>query len=89
MEPPRRKNRLQHATVTGLVTDHDPRVPMPGSVIVKAYRGRTILVRVLAAGFERDGRRFASLSAVAKDITGTKWNGLAFFGLAKPRANGR
>jgi hypothetical protein len=89
MEHPRRRNRLQHATVTGLVSGHDPRVPMVGSVIVREYRGRTILVRVLAAGFEWDGRRFASLSAVAKDITGTKWNGLAFFGLAKTRANGR
>jgi len=89
MEQSRRRDRLQHSTVTGLVSDHDPRVPMPGSVIVKEYRGRTILIRVLAAGFEWEGRRFASLSAVAKDITGTKWNGLAFFGLAKPRANGR
>jgi len=89
MEQSSRRDRLQNATVTGLVTDHDPRVPMPGSVIVKEYRGRTILVRVLAAGFEWDGRRFASLTAVAKDITGTKWNGLAFFGLAKTRANGR
>jgi len=86
---PRRQDRLQHATVTGLVSDHDPRVPMPGSVIVKGYRGRTIFVRVLSTGFEWDGRRFASLSAIAKDITGTKWNGLAFFGLAKTRANGR
>jgi hypothetical protein len=84
----RRHNHLQHATVAGLVSDHDPRVPMPGSVIVKAYRGKTILVRVLATGFECDGRRFASLSALAKDITGTKWNGLAFFGLAKTRVNG-
>jgi len=89
MTPPRGQGHLQHATVTGLVSDHDPRVPMPGSVIVKEYRGRTILVSVLAAGFEWDGRRFASLSAIAKDITGTKWNGLTFFGLAKTRANGR
>jgi hypothetical protein len=85
----RRQDRLQHATVTGLVSDHDPRVPMPGSVIVKEYHGKTIFVRVLASGFEWDGRRFASLSAIAQDITGTKWNGLAFFGLAKKRANGR
>jgi len=89
IERTRRPDGLRHATVTGLVSDHDPRVPMPGSVVVKEYRGRTILVRVLAAGFEFDGRRFASLSAIAKDVTGTKWNGLAFFGLAKTRTNGR
>jgi hypothetical protein len=84
-----RSDSPRHATVTGLVSDHDPRVPMPGSVIVKEYRGRRILVRVLDAGFEWDGRHFLSLSAVARDITGTKWNGLAFFGLAKTRASGR
>lgn len=78
-----------HATVTRLVSDHDPRLPMPGSVIVKEHRGRTLIVRVLNDGFEFDGRHFTSLSAVAKDITGTKWNGLAFFGLSKGHPNGR
>jgi hypothetical protein len=80
---------LPRATVTGIVSDHDPRLPMPGSVIVKEYRGRNILVQVVDDGFEYDGRRFTSLSAIAREITGTKWNGLAFFGLAKERARGR
>jgi hypothetical protein len=80
---------LPHATVTGIVSDHDSRIPMPGSILIKEYRGKTVLVRVLDTGFEYDGRRFASLSAIAKAITGTKWNGLAFFGLAKTRVNGR
>lgn len=84
----RRNEHLQHATVTGLVSNHDARIPMPGSLIVKEYRGRTIFVRVLPTGFECDGRRFASLSAIAKEITGTKWNGPAFFGLARRKANG-
>lgn len=83
-----RNDQLRHSTVTRIVSDHDPRIPMPGSVIVKEYRGGSIHIRVLASGFEWDGRRFASLTAIAKDITGTKWNGLAFFGLAKSRANG-
>jgi hypothetical protein len=78
-----------HATVTGIVSDHDPRLPMPGSVILKEYHGRNILVQVLDGGFEYDGRRFTSLSAIAREITGTKWNGLAFFGLAKGSARGR
>jgi hypothetical protein len=72
-----------HATVTGIVSDHDSRLPMPGSIIVKEHRGKTLLVRVLDQGFEYDGRRFASLSAIATDITGTKWNGFLFFGLTK------
>ena len=80
---------LPHATVTGIVSDHDSRLPMPGSVIVKEHRGRRIIVRVLDSAFEYDGKRFRSLSAIAKEITGTKWNGMLFFGLANARAHGR
>lgn len=80
---------LRHATVTGIVSDHDSRLPMPGSIIVKEYRGKTLVVRVLDDGFEYDGRRFASLSAIAKAITGTKWNGFLFFDLAKEGKRGR
>jgi hypothetical protein len=79
----------KNATVSEIVSDHDSRLPMPGSIIVKDHRGKTIMVRVLDAGFEYDGRRFDSLSAIAKDITGTKWNGFIFFGLAKGGKRGR
>lgn len=61
---------------------------MPGSVIVKEYRGRTILILVLDNGFEYGGRRYSSLSAIANEVTGTKWNGLLFFGLTKARKRG-
>ncbi len=84
-----RKGDVPHATVTRIVSDHDPRLPMPGTVIVKEYRGRTILVHVLGEHFEYDGRRFDSLSAIAREITGTKWNGFLFFGLAKGKLHGR
>jgi Protein of unknown function (DUF2924) len=83
------ESALPHATVTGIVSDHDSRLPMPGSILVKEYRGQTLVVRVLDAGFEYEGRRFASLSAAAKTITGTKWNGFLFFGLAKESLRGR
>jgi len=73
----------QHAVTTGISPTHDSRLPMPGSLLVKDFKGQTIVVKVLDAGFEYDGRRFASLSAVAKEITGTKWNGFLFFGLIK------
>ena len=85
----RNARALLHTTVTGIVSDHDSRIPMPGSVLIKEHRGKTVLVHVLDAGFEYDGQRFASLSAIAKKITGTKWNGLAFFGLVKERQGGR
>jgi hypothetical protein len=84
-----RRNRasstLPHATVMSIVSDHDPRLPMPGSIIFKQYQGRTLVVRVLDVGFEYDCRPFASLSAIAKEITGTKWNGFLFFGLKRER----
>jgi hypothetical protein len=74
---------VTNATVTGMISNHDSRLPMPGSVIVKEHHGRTALVRVLDNGFEYEGERYSSLSAIAKKITGTKWNGYLFFGLTK------
>jgi hypothetical protein len=79
----------QHAVTTGISPTHDSRLPMPGSLLVKDFKGQTIVVKVLDDGFEYDGRRFASLSAVAKEITGTKWNGFLFFGLTKEDPHGR
>lgn len=80
---------LRHASVTGIVSDYDPRLPMPGTVVLKEYRGQTIAVRVLDNGFDWNGRQFTSLSAIAREVTGTRWNGLLFFGLGKARSNGR
>lgn len=80
---------LPHATVTGIVSEYDSRLPMAGSILIKEYRGKTIVVRVLDDGFDYDGRRFASLSAIAKEITGTKWNGFLFFGLTRESRRGR
>jgi len=81
----RRKSEipLDRTVTTAVAPEHDVRLPLSGSLLMKDYRGRTIIVRVLDHGFEYDGRKFTSLSAVAQDITGTKWNGWAFFGLAK------
>ena len=79
----RGRSPLANASVSKIVSSRDPRLPMPGSVLVREYHGRTIVVRVLDGGFEYDGRRFTSLTAVAIEVTGTKWNGMAFFGLAR------
>jgi len=75
------------STVIGL--GHDSRLPMPGGVIVKEYRGETLVVKVTDTGFEFKDRRYTSLSAIAKELTGTKWNGYAFFQLTKEVPNGR
>jgi hypothetical protein len=49
---------LDHATTTRIASDYDSRLPMPGSVLIKKHKDRTIIVKVLNAGFECDGRRF-------------------------------
>jgi len=56
----------------------------PGSRLVREWRGETHTVLVLEDGFEWNGKRRRSLSAIAWEITGTRWSGPLFFGL-KPR----
>jgi hypothetical protein len=56
-------------------------VPLPGTVLTRRYKGKTVQVTVLTDGFEHEGTRYRSLSAIAKAVTGTQWNGLMFFGL--------
>lgn len=61
----------------------DPRIPAAGSAIVREYKGRTIRVVVLpdGEGFEYEGDRFRTLTAVAKKVTGSHVNGFRFFHL--------
>ena len=58
----------------------DPRLPAPGSMLVRTYKGVEHRVTVLADGFEYNGERHQTLSKIAKRITGTQWNGHLFFG---------
>src|SRR5262249_16190347 len=57
----------------------DPRLPMPGTVLTRAYKGQTLQVVVLAGGFAYAGQTYKSLSAVATAITGAHCNGFWFF----------
>jgi hypothetical protein len=59
----------------------DRRLPGPGTVLTRRYKGRLLQVTVRGDGFEFDGQVFASLTAVAQAITGSHWNGYRFFGL--------
>ncbi|MCA9208763.1 MAG: DUF2924 domain-containing protein [Planctomycetales bacterium] len=59
----------------------DPRLPAAGTAIVRKYKGRTLRVLVVADGFEYEGERYKSLSAVAKAVTGSHCNGFRFFNL--------
>lgn len=67
----------------------DPRLPAPGMVLSREYKGFEHEVEVLESGFRYRGREYRSLSAIAKEIAGTPWNGFTFFGLGKERIDGQ
>ncbi len=81
--PPGRHHAGVRAT-SGAVRDR--RIPRPGTVLLRAYKGQRHAVEVTWDGFSYDGRPFRSLSAVAREITGSHWNGLMFFGLTGKKA---
>jgi hypothetical protein len=64
---------------------HDQR-PIAGTRLLREYQGVEHVVTVTRDGFEWQGRPYQSLSAIARAITGTRWNGWAFFGLRKAGA---
>jgi hypothetical protein len=66
---------------TRVAPTEDPRLPIPGTMLVRRYRGKDIVVRVREDGFEYDGHIHRSLSSAVRVATGTPWNGFAFFGL--------
>ena len=54
-----------------------------GTTLVREWNGERIEVLVAADGFEFRGERYSSLSAIARKVSGTQWNGPLFFGLRK------
>lgn len=73
----------------GLRTIADGKVPpagsaaalRPGVCLMREWNGRTYRVEVVTDGFMLDGRRYRSLSAIARHITGAQWSGPRFFGI--------
>ena len=61
-------------------------MPIGGTRLLREWQGVEHTVTVLAEGYEWQGRPYRSLSAIARAITGTRWNGLVFFGLKNRRA---
>ena len=59
----------------------DARNPMPGTKLLREWNGVEHTVTMLSDGYEWNSRKYKSLSAIAKAITGTNWNGFRFFGL--------
>jgi hypothetical protein len=56
----------------------------PGAQMLRQWKDQTHTVTALGDGFEWNGKTYKSLSAVAKEITGTNWNGYVFFGIKRP-----
>ncbi|MBS0208864.1 MAG: DUF2924 domain-containing protein [Planctomycetes bacterium] len=86
MTPPReRKPTLDtpERTVAFAATIQPNTELLPGTVLKREYKGRTVRATVLADGFECEGERYRSLTAVVKAVTGQHWNGFHFFGLRR------
>ena len=64
---------------TSIPAPVDQRLPPPGTILTRPYKGQLVQVQVLTEGFAYGGRVYASLSAVAKAITGSHTNGFLFF----------
>jgi hypothetical protein len=67
----------------------DPRNPVAGTRLVREWDGAEHTTIVLRDGFEFEGRKYKSLSAIARHITGMRWNGYRFFGLREARRDNR
>ena len=76
--------RSQPAPTKALGKHRDQRVPSPGTVLTRNFQGKILTVQVLEDGFQYDNRVYRSLSAVARQISGSQWNGFLFFGLNAP-----
>ena len=63
-----------------------PERPVAGTRLIREFRGVEHTVTVTADGYEWRGKPFKSLSSIANAITGTRWNGLVFFGLKSSRS---
>jgi len=60
-------------------------IPIAGTRLIREWQGVEHAVTVKTDGFEWQGRPYKSLSAIARAITGTRWNGWVFFGLRNRR----
>lgn len=76
------------AVTAALKRTRKPDEPAVGTVITRAWRGQDIHVHVVDNGFEWDGVVYKSLSAVARAVTGTRWNGRLFFRMTTRKRNG-
>ncbi len=74
-------SRTLPQTITSIQSDI-----APGTQLERMYKGQRIVVTIMENGVRFNGELYNSLSAVAREITGTRWNGKLFFGLKKRKA---
>jgi hypothetical protein len=79
LNPPRSQTTTVAPEPVILTAPVDPRLPPPGTILTRPYKGQQLHVQVLTEGFAYAGHVYASLSAVAKAITGSHTNGFHFF----------
>ena len=78
---------FEQKTPNVLHVGHRPKdPPIAGTRLVREWKGVEHVVSVLPEGYEYQGRRYKSLTAIANHITGSKWNGKVFFNLKKQGA---
>ena len=82
-ETEKKLRRLRENHETGAPIKRDGDALTIGTVLVREYKGKDHEVKVINGGFEYDGRTWKSLSAIAKHITGSHWNGKLFFGMRR------
>jgi hypothetical protein len=89
---PARRRRLAHAAEeigAGRAPSRAPTAIKPGTRLLREWQGVVHEVIVLEDGVQYRGETWKSLSAVAREITGTRWSGPLFFGLRERRHDGR
>jgi hypothetical protein len=85
--PPRPSRSRSHLPMPAPTSPARRRgIPQPGTILTRVYKGETLQVHVREDGFDFEGVRYASLSALANAITGSHCSGLRFFGLDRQEA---
>ena len=92
LKPATRKylRQVAEAARSGTVVRPPPALRIkPGTKLMRVWQDKTHTVTALAEGFEWQGSRYRSLSEIARTITGTRWNGLVFFGVKSRTASSK
>jgi hypothetical protein len=85
LSPPRTQTSTAPLEPIPVTAAADRRLPPPGTILTRLYKGQQLQVQVLTDGFAYEGRVYPSLSAVAKAITGSHTNGFLFFRLTNTK----